>query len=119
MPGLTTHILDLTHGKPAEHVKVQLFKFNPATSRWRRLAETVTNKDGRTDAPLLSAEKIDSGLYQLVFSIGAYFRSQGANLPDPPFWGEVPVRFNISDPAAGYHIPLLISPWGYQTYRGS
>ncbi|GER69820.1 5-hydroxyisourate hydrolase [Weizmannia acidilactici] len=119
MSGLTTHILDLTHGKPAANVAVRLYKFEDSLSDWKLLEESVTNGDGRLDAPLLSGEEMKIGVYQLIFSIGSYFRSQETKLPEPPFLEEVPVQFGISDPSAHYHIPLLVSPWGYQLYRGS
>ncbi|UZH06060.1 hydroxyisourate hydrolase [Heyndrickxia coagulans] len=119
MAGITTHILDLTQGKPADHVDVALYVFNTDQAVWTCLKKAATNADGRLDSPLLSGEKVKNGKYKLVFAIGDYFRRQEISLPDPPFLEEVPVCFGISDPAAHYHIPLLVSPWGYQVYRGS
>jgi 5-hydroxyisourate hydrolase len=78
-----------------------------------------TNADGRTDQPLLSGETIPVGLYELVFHVAAYFKAQGVSLPDPPFLDEVPIRFGIAEAQGHYHVPLLISPYGYSTYRGS
>jgi hydroxyisourate hydrolase len=81
--------------------------------------ETVTNADGRTDAPLLADEALRAGVYELLFQVGAYFARRGVDLPDPPFLDAVPVRFAVADPASHYHVPLLVSPWSYTTYRGS
>ncbi|MED4963098.1 hydroxyisourate hydrolase [Heyndrickxia coagulans] len=119
MAGITTHILDLTHGKPADHVAAALYIFDSAQSAWTCLKKAATNSDGRLDSPLLSGEEVEAGKYKLVFSIGDYFRRQEISLPDLPFLEEVPVCFGIADPASHYHIPLLVSPWGYQVYRGS
>jgi 5-hydroxyisourate hydrolase len=79
----------------------------------------LTNADGRTDQPLLSGDQIDPGCYELSFAAGRYFRSLGVTLPQPPFFDEIPIRFGISDAAANYHVPLLVSPYGYSTYRGT
>jgi 5-hydroxyisourate hydrolase len=112
MARLSTHVLDTAHGRPAHGIEVRLFACDDET---RRLLKTVTtNQDGRTDTPLLSGEQIPTGVYELVFSVGDYFGSQGT-----PFLGEVVVRFGIEDPAGNYHVPLLVSPYGYSTYRGS
>jgi 5-hydroxyisourate hydrolase len=83
------------------------------------VATAVTNGDGRTDAPLLSGERLDTGIYELAFHVGDYFRRAGARLTDPPFLDVVVVRIGIADAAGFYHIPLLISPYGYSTYRGT
>jgi 5-hydroxyisourate hydrolase len=86
----------------------------------RTLLRTVrTNTDGRTDLPLLSGDEMRAGVYELVFAVGEYFMSRGVPLPAPPFLDRVPVRFGIADPYAHYHVPLLVSPWAYSTYRGS
>ena len=119
MTGLTTHILDLTHGTPASSVTIELFIQEETTSEWKRLKIVVTNSDGRLDAPLLMEEEMKIGIYELVFHVGEYFRKKDVILPDPPFLELVPVRFGISDVKAHYHVPLLVSPWGYQVYRGS
>ncbi|MBM7571118.1 hydroxyisourate hydrolase [Aquibacillus albus] len=117
MAGLTTHILDLAHGKPAANVKVELFSFEGVTKRF--VKTSVTNSDGRLDSPLLTKEEIADGQYELLFHIGEYFRGKEVLMKDPHFLEEVPVRFGISETDSHYHVPLLVSPWGYQVYRGS
>lgn len=110
---LTTHVLDTAAGRPAAGVALSLFRDGAAVAR------AVTNADGRCDAPLLAGAALVAGRYELVFAVGAYFRAAGVALPEPAFLDEVPVRFGIADPAAHYHVPLLVSPYGYSTYRGS
>jgi 5-hydroxyisourate hydrolase len=102
---LTTHVLDTARGRPAAGVPIELFRLDPRTP----LRAVATNADGRTDEPLLTA--LEAARYELVFFVGAYF---GEGLFD-----EVPIRFRIDDAAAHYHVPLLVSPWSYSTYRGS
>ncbi len=114
MARLSTHILDTTHGKPAAGVRIELFDATGA-----KLLETVTNADGRTDAPLLSGETIPTGVFELRFHVGAYFDRLGTVLPEPKFLDVVPIRFGIAEATGHYHVPLLISPFGYSTYRGS
>ena len=117
MGKLTTHVLDTASGKPAAGMKIELSVLEgPA---WRKLKSVQSNSEGRTDAPLLEGAALEKGQYRLVFHVAAYYRSQGAALPDPPFLDRVPLRFGIADPALHYHVPLLCSPWGYTTYRGS
>lgn len=118
MGRLTTHVLDTAHGRPAAGVEVSLWRIDPQDGRML-LAETRTNADGRTDAPLLTGPACQAGVYELVFAVGAYFAQHQALLPNPPFLDLVPVRFAIADPEAHYHVPLLVSPWAYSTYRGS
>jgi len=114
---LSTHVLDTSRGTPADKVKIDLHVLRNGE---RRHVKTVaTNQDGRTDEPLLSAEKIEPGIYELTFHAGDYFRRMGAQLTDPPFLDEVVVRFGIADAARNYHVPLLLAPYGYSTYRGS
>jgi 5-hydroxyisourate hydrolase len=113
---LTTHVLDTASGRPAQGVRVELFGLD---GDGERLADTVTNADGRCEAPLLEGDAFKPGRYELVFHAGAYFRGQGLDLPDPAFLDEVVIRFGISDKDAHYHVPLLLSPYGYSTYRGS
>ena len=112
---LTTHVLDTMRGKPGAGVRIELLSLDASGSP-RRLADVVTNADGRTDAPLLAGTALKSGRYELQFHIGEYFRSTGA---ESLFLDVVPVRFAIADAAAHYHVPLLASPWSYTTYRGS
>lgn len=119
MSGLTTHILDLTHGQPASDVTIELFFSETPMGEWQLLKTAVTNSDGRLNQPLLSEKEMKIGNYELVFHIGDYFRSKAIELPEPPFLEKVPVRFGIANSKSHYHIPLLISPWGYQIYRGS
>lgn len=119
MSGLTTHILDLTHGKPAENVKIELFFLNEDSNTRQLIKKAVTNSDGRLDTPLLTGDEAKIGNYELIFHIGEYFSIQNIELPDPPFLEKVPVQFGIANLEAHYHVPLLVSPWGYQVYRGS
>jgi len=118
MGRLSTHVLDTAQGKPAGGVAITLHRLNADGSR-TILVETRTNADGRTDAPLLSGDTFICGRYEIVFAIGDYFRAQGAALPEPAFLDEVPIRFGIAEPDGHYHVPLLASPWGCTTYRGS
>ena len=118
MAGLTTHVLDTARGVPAAGMRAALFRLAPGGGR-DRLKAFATNADGRTDAPLLSGPEFRRGTYELVFGAGDYFRAAGLALPDPPFLDEVPLRFGIADEGAHYHVPLLVSPWSYSTYRGS
>ncbi len=119
MPGrLTTHVLDTAQGRPAAGVAIQLWRIGADGAR-TLLRETTTNRDGRTDAPLLDAGELLAGEYELVFAVGAYFAAQGLPQPNPPFLSHVPLRFGIADAGAHYHVPLLVSPWAYSTYRGS
>lgn len=118
MAGLTTHILDLTHGIPAAGVKIVLSAKSEGGAL-EKIAETTTNEDGRTPSPLIAPGDAKPGAYQLEFHIGDYFRRKGFALDEPAFLDVVPVAFAISDPSAHYHVPLLVSPYGYSTYRGS
>ncbi|RDJ27185.1 hydroxyisourate hydrolase [Bosea caraganae] len=118
MGRLSTHVLDTVNGRPAPGVGLTLDLLAADGSR-RRIIETTTNADGRTDQPLLSGEALKPGTYELSFAIGAYFRNLGTALPEPAFLDVVPLRFGIADPNGHYHVPLLASPWSYSTYRGS
>lgn len=113
MTGLTTHVLDTTHGRPAAGVALRLIRDGAV------ILETRTNADGRCDAPLLTAKTIAIGAYRLEFEVGAYFRSLGLALPEPAFLETVAIDFGVAETAAHYHVPLLVSPFGYSTYRGS
>jgi 5-hydroxyisourate hydrolase len=117
MAGLTTHVLDTTAGKPAAGVEIELFSVDGGEAKL--IARTRTNADGRTDRPLIAAAEAKVGSYELRFHIGAYFKSRGAELADPPFLDIVPIRFSVADPKAHYHVPLVATPWSYSTYRGS
>ncbi len=118
MAGLTTHVLDIARGRPAAGVKIELYELGADGAR--RLVKTATtNADGRTDAPLIAPAEARVGRFELVFHAGDYFASAGARLADPPFLDVVPIRFAVADPSAHYHVPLLVSPWSYSTYRGS
>jgi 5-hydroxyisourate hydrolase len=116
---LTTHVLDVSRGRPAEGVEIELLRHSPGGGAWEPLTKARTNADGRTDEPLLGPGELLPGEYQLVFDVGAYFEAQGLVEGDHPFLGRVPVRFGVADASAGYHVPLLVSPWAYSTYRGS
>lgn len=117
MGRLSTHVLDTMHGKPAAGVEIALHAIE---GEYRQLLKTMlTNNDGRTDAPLLAGEEYRPGEYELVFRVGAYFRSKGVNLPQPAFLDRIPIRFAMADADGHYHVPLLVSPWSYSTYRGS
>ena len=118
MTGLTTHVLDTALGKPAEGLSIDLFQLEGETRR--HLKSVVTNADGRVDGgPILIGETFRKGTYELVFHAGDYLRRSGATLADPAFLDVIPIRFGIADESGHYHVPLLISPYGYSTYRGS
>lgn len=114
---LTTHVLDTARGMPASGLKITLFRLEGSART--RLTEAVTNTDGRTDSPILPREAFATGQYELVFEAGAYLRAQGLAGKEPLFLDEIPIRFGIDDDSAHYHVPLLLSPFGYSTYRGS
>ena len=117
MGRLTTHVLDTAHGKPGAAMRVRLY--GKRDGDYIVLKEVSTNADGRCDAPLLEAEAFTPGLYRLVFSAGAYFAAQGLRVPEPAFVDEVTLDFGVADATAHYHVPLLVSPYSYSTYRGS
>lgn len=111
---LTTHVLDTAHGRPAAGLSLTLTRLSDGMV----LKRAITNSDGRVDSPLLEGDSFKFGTYELVFSVGAYFRSLGLALPDPAFLDEIPIRFGISE-NSHYHVPLLVSPFSFSTYRGS
>jgi 5-hydroxyisourate hydrolase len=117
MGRLTTHVLDTARGRPAAGLRIELFRI--AQEARMRLAEVETNADGRTDGPLLEGEALLEGGYELLFHAGAYFDGLDLGLPSPKFLEDIPIRFGISDRGAHHHVPLLLSPYGYSTYRGS
>ena len=114
---LTTHVLDTANGKPANGLRIELFQI--LDGRQNLVTEQTTNIDGRCDHPIASDEVFVSGTYQLEFHVGEYFQGQGMKLEDPAFLNVVPIRFGISAPGEHYHVPLLVSPYSYSTYRGS
>jgi 2-oxo-4-hydroxy-4-carboxy-5-ureidoimidazoline decarboxylase len=114
---LSTHVLDNVLGKPAAGVKIAFFEIGKSAKGL--LAEVVTNHDGRTDSPLVSGAPLRIGTYELRFHVADYFEKSGIATADPPYLDEVPIRFSIAEPEGHYHVPLLISPWSYSTYRGS
>lgn len=115
---LTTHVLDTANGCPAVGMKIILASVNSHDEK-TLLKTTITNKDGRTDQPLLVGEELKIGIYELVFYVGDYFKQYLINLPNPPFLNYVPIQFGIANSINHYHVPLLVSPWSYSTYRGS
>ena len=114
---LTTHVLDTARGKPAAGVKIALYRVSGTAHR--KIAETVTNADGRTDAPMLTGKEFTAGSYELVFYAGDYLRETGQAAGDVLFLDQIPIRFGVPDAGQHYHVPLLISPFAYSTYRGS
>lgn len=114
---LTTHVLDTVHGRPGAGLEIELFRLDG--DRRSRIKAVRTNDDGRCDAPLLAGGELTVGVYELVFHVAAYFRAAGVALPEPAFLDAVPIRFGVADPGRHYHVPLLIAPWAYSTYRGS
>jgi len=117
MGHLTTHVLDTAQGRPAAAMRLRLFRRDGEL--FVPVRDDVTNEDGRCARPLLEGATMRAGRYRLVFYAGSYFRAAGMTLPDPPFLDEVTLDFGIADVDAHYHVPLLLSPWSYSTYRGS
>ena len=113
---LTTHVLDSANGCPGHEIPVTLYRLGEDR---QLLGSTVTNHDGRCDKPLLEGDAFVAGVYELVFKVGDYYRSKGMELPEPAFLDEVVLRFGIADEDEHYHVPLLVSPYSYSTYRGS
>ena len=111
---LTTHVLDTYHGIAAAGVPIELTRVGSGS-----LVRTTTNAEGRCARPLLSADAMQPGIYELAFDLEAYFRGKGVTLPQPAFLSTVVIRIGIADPGSHYHVPLLASPWSYSTYRGS
>ncbi|WP_276719467.1 hydroxyisourate hydrolase [Pseudooceanicola nitratireducens] len=114
---LTTHVLDTARGCPAQGIRIALYRVSGNSHK--KIAETVTNADGRTDAPILPADKFKPGTYELIFFAGDYLRDSGQADGEILFLDQVPIRFGMADPEAHYHVPLLLSPYGMSTYRGS
>lgn len=114
---LTTHVLDTARGCPAEGMKIVLYRVSGNSHK--KLAETETNADGRTDSPILPAEKFTTGQYELVFFAGEYLERTGSTSGEVKFLDQIPIRFGMDDADLHYHVPLLLSAYGYSTYRGS
>lgn len=117
MGKLSTHVLDTAQGKPGAGVRLELYAVGPAGRTLLRSA--TTNQDGRCDAPLLEGEALRAGMYELVFAAGDYFAAQGVDLPEPRFIDRVTIAFGIARTDQNYHVPLVLTPWSYSTYRGS
>lgn len=117
MAKLSTHVLDTAAGIPAAGMAFRLERIAPGPRI--ELKRGITNQDGRNDGPLLAAEEMQAGSYELHFDVAAYYRQQGVAQDEPPFLDVVTLRFGIADAAGSYHVPLLVSPWSYSTYRGS
>ena len=117
MGRLTTHVLDTSRGAPAGGVVVDLHAVRG--DERVKIASVTTNPDGRTDTPLASGNELSAGIYELTFHVAGYFERSGVALTTPPFIGDVVIRVGIADPQGHYHVPLLVSPYGYSTYRGS
>ncbi len=119
MSGLTTHILDTARGCPAGGVAIRLYACGGGAQGDALLSETRTTEDGRCAAPLLESVDMKIGRYRLEFDVADYFRAAGMDLPDPAFLDVVTISFGVAELGSSYHIPLLLSPYGYSTYRGS
>jgi len=119
MGRLTTHVLDTAQGRPAAGLAIELWRLGGSHGDRVLLVTARTNADGRIDAPLFEGSALTEGTYELVFAVGDYFAGQPVTTSEPPFLDRVPVRFTLADPERHYHVPLLVSPWAYSTYRGS
>jgi 5-hydroxyisourate hydrolase len=117
MAKLSTHVLDTMHGRPAKGMRIEFVEIGPGGAA--KVGEFETNADGRTDAPPMDASTFRTGRFELRFHVADYFRGLGVALPEPAFLEIVTVPFGIAEPAGNYHVPLLVSPWSYSTYRGS
>jgi 5-hydroxyisourate hydrolase len=117
MGRLSTHVLDTANGRPAAGMTIEFME--QVQGQWQLLKTVKTNSDGRADEPLLAAEAMRKGRFRLVFHVADYFRARGAALPEPAFLDVVTVAFGIAEADGKYHVPLLVSPWSYTTYRGS
>jgi 5-hydroxyisourate hydrolase len=113
---VTTHVLDTARGRPGDGMRIEVSRFDG--SDWRLLKTTRTNVGGRTDDPLLAAEELEPGPHRVTFHVGEYFASHEVPTADPPYLDRVPVEVNLAADGGHYHVPLVVSPWGYTTYRG-
>ncbi len=116
MGRLTTHVLDTVSGRPATGVSIELWRLDGTPEP---MTTVTTNEDGRVDAPILEGPAFETGIYELRFHAGDYLRSKGYDLPEPAFLDVIPIRFGLSEADSHYHVPLLVSPFSYSTYRGS
>jgi 5-hydroxyisourate hydrolase len=119
MGKLTTHVLNVAAGVPAAGMRIELRAAAASSAAVAPIATVQTNADGRCPAPLLEGAALRIGRYTLTFHVAAYYRALGHALPEPPFLDEIVIAFGIADPHKDYHVPLLVSPWSYSTYRGS
>lgn len=117
MGKLSTHVLDTAHGRPAAGVAIELYAVKDGERTL--LKREASNRDGRCDAPLLEGTALQAGQYELVFAAGDYFAAQGVDLPQPRFLDRVTIAFGVADASQNYHVPLVMTPWSYSTYRGS
>lgn len=117
MGRITTHVLDTANGKPGQAVVIHLYKVEQNSRN--KLSTMLTNNDGRCDQPMLQGDALQTGVYELDFHIGDYFRALGTKLADPAFLDVVTLRFGVADAAQHFHVPLVVTPWSYSTYRGS
>ncbi|MCB8887997.1 hydroxyisourate hydrolase [Vreelandella malpeensis] len=117
MGWLTTHVLDTAKGQPGEGITIEVFRV--CAGKREHLGSVVTNSDGRCDEPVLQGEDFTPGEYELVFHAGDYLRTHGIEATEPRFLDVIPLRFGVADESQHYHVPLLLSPFGYSTYRGS
>ncbi len=117
MGKLSTHVLDTAHGRPAAQVAIELYGVEGGERTL--LKQATTNTDGRCDAPLLEGEALQPGYYELVFAAGDYFAALGVAVAEPRFVDRVTIAFGVADPSQNYHVPLVVTPWSYSTYRGS
>jgi 5-hydroxyisourate hydrolase len=117
MARVSTHVLDSARGVPADGLTIDLYRIEDGLRH--HVKSATTNSDGRTDLPLFSGDSVEPGVYELTFQAGDYFRGLGIPLPTHPFLDEVVIRFGVADSEGSYHVPLLLSPYGYSTYRGS
>jgi 2-oxo-4-hydroxy-4-carboxy-5-ureidoimidazoline decarboxylase len=115
---LSTHVLDTHSGRPAAGVAIELTELSELGAS-RVVTRTITNSDGRTDSPLIGGRPVPIGHYELTFSVGKYFAGRQVPMSDPPFLDQIPLRFSVSEPEGHLHVPLLVTPWSYATYRGS
>ena len=115
---LTTHVLDTANGCPGQGIAIALWQFAPEIDSKTLLKTIHTNHDGRTNEPLLKPQEMEKGIYELIFTVGDYF-AKYSTYPQPLFLDEIPIRFGINNIEVHYHVPLLVSPWSYSTYRGS